>query len=135
MLRSASIAAMYGNTKVNGRRINMREDIMFLNEDELIMVNAGQSVFTSDQCVTICKFATKAIIALLEALKPSYGYSDVGANFMSLIYEYAEYHFGVNGKSESDLKCQAIIMTLEHNGFSVTQINEILDSVSAKIYC
>lgn len=106
----------------------MNEAIKVINDKELELAIGGGDDLFMDECNAIVAAIESTLYLIFEAIRPSYNYTDVGANFMSLIYEYAEYHFHVNGKKESEAKCQAIIITLEYNGFCMDEINALLDN-------
>lgn len=113
-----------------------RKDILLLNDEVLEQAAGGVGTdytVLKTQCNIIFSMATSAILMFLKAIQPSFDYSDKGANFMSLIHEWAEYHFHVDGKKESDNKAVAIRLVLEQNGFDVNGIAKILDETAAEV--
>lgn len=98
--------------------------LMKLSETQLHSVSGGNDLLRAQ--MGYLSFAlTPFLLMILEATKPSYKYSDLGANFMSLMLEWAEFYYGVGGKKESDYKCMAIIATLKYNGFDTNRILQV----------
>lgn len=110
-----------------------REDIVKLDDDRLEAVSGGGIPYYSpSQYSLIFNSVTPFILKILAAAQPSYNYVDTGANFMSLVYEWGEYHLHVDGKDESDVKCRAILLVLEAKGFDMKQIGELLDEAAVR---
>lgn len=114
---------------------SLMKDNEFLNlsEDQLSDVCGGDTQLTGVQFGLISQIAIGLIHQIFKELLPSFNWSDKGANFMSLIQEWAEYHYHIGGKSESDPKCQAIIAVLNANGFSIERIKEIFKQAEKQV--
>lgn len=107
---------------------------MELREEELNRVTGAEEYnLTAAQCNTIFGFVSSALVKLLYMLNKSYNYTDVGANFMSLMYEYAECYFGVNGKSLNDPIAKAAETVMRRNDIDPEEVKNILDD-GAKDY-
>lgn len=112
-----------------------REAAMRLDDDRLEAVSGGGIPYYSpSQYSIIFNSITPVILKILAAAQPSYDYVDTGANFMSLVYEWGEYHLHVDGKDESDVKCRAIALVLEAKGYDMKQIGELLEAEAATRY-
>ena len=101
-----------------------KNGLMKLSETQLSSVNGGNDILRA-QMGYLSYALTPFLLMILEATKPSYKYSHLGANFMSLMLEWAEYYYGVDGKKQSDYKCRAIIATLKFNGFDTNRILQV----------
>ena len=96
-------------------------------DDEVLTEVSGGGIpyYTPSQYSLIGVSLQGAILKILAALQPNYGYSDVGANFMSLILDWGEYCLHVNGKNENDPKCIAIAAVLTAKGFDMEEIRRM----------
>lgn len=107
----------------------MKTNITALSDDELTAASGGGIPwYTPSQYSVISVGLQSVILQILEATQPSYNYNDVGANFMSLMMDWGEYHLGLNGKSESDPKAVAIEMVLSAKGVDMNEVRAVFDS-------
>ena len=97
-----------------------------LTDLDLDAVFGGADPCSETQYSEIYGSVQGVILKILAATQPSYGYSDAGANFMALIYDWGEFVLQVNGKRETDPKCIAIEAVLNAKGFDTDRIRSLL---------
>ncbi len=111
-----------------------RKEIEYIDisDEQLVSVNGGVRI-SQTAFNMVCNLAMSALLQIFQQMLPNFNWSDKGANFMSLIHEWAEYHYGINGKNENDPKCQAIIAVLKANGFSMEKILQAFKEAEKKV--
>ena len=99
---------------------NEMKNTSVLNDAEVEKVSGGAIPWMTPSQYSIVSTGIAAVIQqILQAAKPNYAYSDKGANFTSLIYDWGEYVLHVDGKSENDPKAKMIELTLRANRIDV----------------
>lgn len=99
-----------------------------LAEKDLSSVQGGAIPwYTPSQYSLVGNSLAGMIHMIMSAAQPSYDYSDVGANLMSLIMDWGEYYFGYYGKKESDPKAKAIEAVLRSYGVDMIQVRIALE--------
>lgn len=106
----------------------MNENRSALTDEQMTAVSGGGIPwYTNSQYSALSVSLANVISKIIAATKPSYNYSDVGANFMSLILDWAEYYLGYNGKKESDPKAKAIEAVLRAKGVDMIEVRIAID--------
>lgn len=98
-----------------------------LNDSELNFISGGLTQAEKDTVNTsgyLIGQLGNLFLRIIQELRPSYNWNDVGGNFTSLIHEWTECYLGENGKKLGTPRCRAIEQVLGKAGLSTQFMKE-----------